>query len=116
MISYKLNTIVVSSQDEVYFDAVLKALQQDGFAQGRCLIQTTELGQLAMEYLDDRREEYALLESSVKRDMKIRLESLSVVQEQVHQMHTAMHMLIRRDVRTGCYLKVYVQIFSFRAM
>lgn len=85
-------------QDQVYYEAVLTALQQDGLAQGNCLIRTTELGQLAMEYLDDRREDYRLLEASVKRDMKIRLDSLSTVQEQVQQMHKEMHLLIRRDV------------------
>lgn len=62
------------------------------------MIRTTELGQLAMEYLDDRRDEYKLLEANVKRDMKIRLNSLSIVQEQVQQMHGDMHLLIRRDV------------------
>lgn len=73
-------------------------MQRDGLAQGSCLIRTTELGQLAMEYLDDRREEYYILEASVKKDMRIRLESLAVVQEQVQQMHRDMHVLIRRDV------------------
>lgn len=74
------------------------ALQQDGLEQGRCLIRTTELGQLAMEYLDDRRDEYKLLEANVKHDMKIRLQSLSIVQEQVQEMHKEMRSLIRRDV------------------
>lgn len=77
---------------------MLTALQTDAFEQGKCLIRTTELGQLAMEYLDDRRDEYTFLENTVKRDVKLRLQSLSVVQEQVQQMHGDMHLLIRRDV------------------
>lgn len=79
------------------------ALQGDALEQGKCLIRTTELGQLAMEYLDDRRDEYVLLESTVKHDMKQRLQSLSVVQEQVQQMHGDMHLLIRRDVFVGVF-------------
>lgn len=91
-------------------------MQRDGLAQGSCLIRTTELGQLAMEYLDDRREEYKVLEVSVKKDMKIRLDSLAVVQEQVQQMHKDMHLLIRRDVSVlFCFCGQQVYYFVLRA-
>lgn len=87
-------------QDQIYYHAVITALQNDGLEQGKCLIRTTELGQLAMEYLDDRRDEYNLLEINVKHDMKIRLESLGIAQERAQQIHKEMRLLIRRDVKS----------------
>lgn len=84
----------------------------DALEQGKCLIRTTELGQLAMEYLDDRRDEYIVLESTVKHDMKLRLQSLIIVQEQVQQMHGAMHLLIRRDVFV-CVSRLSIKILMF---
>lgn len=62
------------------------------------MIRTTQLGQLAMEYLDDRKEEFKDLEKSVMRDMKDRLEDLNNVSKQFDELQDNMKHLIRKDV------------------
>lgn len=89
---------------------MLKAVQKDGMVQGNCLIRTAEVGQLAMEYLDDRREEYKQLEITVKRDMKIRLNSLAIVHEHEEQMNKEMRCIIRRDVSTEGFDFVWFEV------
>lgn len=61
---------------------------------------TTELGQLATEYLDDRKEELKLLEQAIKSDMEDRRYSLKVVRSQVKKLAKNLRSLIRREVIT----------------
>lgn len=68
------------------------------------MVRATELGQLATEYLDDRKQEFQELEKSVKQDMKHRLNDLSFCGEQLEQLGNNMKHLIRRDVSL---MKVY---------
>lgn len=77
---------------------VLEALLEDARNQGKCMFNTTQIGQLAMEYLDDRRNEFEELEAAVKKDMKAREEDLKIVREQVENVDKDIKHLIRRDV------------------
>ncbi|KAK4876929.1 hypothetical protein RN001_009435 [Aquatica leii] len=94
--TYK-NILNILKKDSIYFDAVLGTLKYDSFVQSKCMVRTTELGQLATEYLDDRKQEFKELEKVVKRDMKAREESLKVVRKEVADLSNNMGMLIRRD-------------------
>lgn len=85
-------------QDALYYDVILVDLRKDAKRQGKCMLQSTQLGQLAMEYLDDRRDEYKLLEMMVKVDMNQRLTDLDVVSKQLNFIQDNMKTLIRRDV------------------
>lgn len=91
------NILNILKKDSIYFDAVLATLKLDSFLQSKCMMRTTELGQLATEYLDDRKQEFKELERAVKRDMKARDSSLKVVRQEVNQLSTNMGLLIRRD-------------------
>lgn len=62
------------------------------------MIQATYIGQIAMEYLDDRKAEYRELEEAVKRDMKTRLEDLNVVSKEMETIENNKKQLIRKDV------------------
>lgn len=77
---------------------VLDALQQDAINQGKCMYHTTELGQLATEYLDDRKQEFAELEKAVKIDMKLRQKDLDDMHREVDSKNTEVKYLIRKDV------------------
>lgn len=77
---------------------MLETLKEDAMAQGSCLIQSTTLGQLAVEYVDDRRTEFETLQTCVKEDMKIRVKNLAEVKTQIEETIKNMRGLIRRDV------------------
>lgn len=62
------------------------------------MFNTTTLGQLATEYLDDRRQEFKTLEAKVKIDMKIRNDDLQEMRMQVEKIDKQIKRLIRRDV------------------
>ncbi|KAB0796263.1 hypothetical protein PPYR_10324 [Photinus pyralis] len=94
--TYK-NILNILKKDSIYFDVVLGTLKYDSFVQSKCMIRTTELGQLATEYLDDRKQEFKELERIVKRDMKAREQSLKIVRKEVADLTTNMGTLIRRD-------------------
>lgn len=66
--------------------------------QGRCMFRATELGQLATEYLDDRKHEFEDLEKMVKGDLKDRLRSLAIARKHHNQLKKGLRFLIRRDV------------------
>lgn len=59
---------------------------------------TTELGQLATEYLDDRKEELTVLEKAIKSDMEERRHSLKLVKSEVKKLTKNLRSLIRREV------------------
>ncbi|KAK5642351.1 hypothetical protein RI129_008518 [Pyrocoelia pectoralis] len=79
--TYK-NILNILKKDSIYFDAVLGTLKYDSFVQSKCMVRTTELGQLATEYVDDRKQEFKELERVVKRDMKAREQSLKIVRKE----------------------------------
>ncbi|XP_065161496.1 uncharacterized protein [Atheta coriaria] len=89
--------IDIMRKDAIYYDAVLETLKEDAMAQGSCLIQSTTLGQLAVEYVDDRRTEFETLQTCVKEDMKIRVKNLAEVKTQIEETIKNMRGLIRRD-------------------
>ncbi|KAF2879348.1 hypothetical protein ILUMI_26818 [Ignelater luminosus] len=91
------NILTILKKDSLYFDAVLATLRLDGFNQSKCMVRTTELGQLATEYLDDRKQEFKELERAVKRDMKAREQSLRVVRQEAADLTVNMGLLIRHD-------------------
>lgn len=71
----------------------------DSHIQSQFLYRVTEIGQLATEYTDDRKEELKELEKVVKRDMKSRICQIGVIEEQVQEIQFKLKTLIRRDVR-----------------
>lgn len=85
-------------QDAIYFDAVLNTLRLDSKLQGQCMFRTVQLGQLATEYLDDRKTEFIQLEKAVKKDMKEREAELETIRHTVGGLNKKLRMLIRRDV------------------
>lgn len=89
--------IAIMQKDALYFDAILVSIQNDGLSQGRCMINATKLGQLGTEYLDDRRQEFQVLEKLVKRDMVSRKKDLKVVETNVTNFATNLRQLLRRD-------------------
>lgn len=95
--AYK-NIINIMKKDALYYDAILGDLKKDAKNQGQCMIRATQIGQLAMEYLDDRKEEFRDLEEAVKRDMKSRLQDLDVVSKEMLQIQENLKHLIRKDV------------------
>lgn len=92
-------------KDTLYYDAILEDLKNDAKCQAQCMIRATQLGQLAMEYLDDRQSEFKELEETVKRDMKQRLEDLNGVSRAMEKIQGTMKLLIRKDVIYKHYLK-----------
>lgn len=94
--SYK-EMIAIMKKDALYFDAILVSIQNDGLSQGKCMINATKLGQLGTEYLDDRRQEFHLLEKVVKRDMISRKKDLTQVQHNVEHFAQNLRHLLRRD-------------------
>ncbi|CAG9763322.1 unnamed protein product [Ceutorhynchus assimilis] len=94
--SYKEMTAIMK-KDALYFDAILDAIRNDGISQGKCMINATKLGQLATEYLDDRRQEFQLLEKVIKRELATRRKDLETVSQRVHNFGTSVKNLLRRD-------------------
>lgn len=77
---------------------VLEALKLDCRAQGKCLMGATEMGQLAMEYLDDRKFEFSKLEKEIKANMKERERTLKLVRREVAYLTDSFPSLIRKEV------------------
>lgn len=59
----------------------------------------TEMGQLAMEYLDDRKFEFNKLEKEIKANMKERERTLKLVRREVAYLTNSFPKLIRKEVR-----------------
>lgn len=59
---------------------------------------------MAIEYLDDRKQEFHLLEIAIKRDMKAREKYLKVVRSEASQVGLARGRLMRRDVIKQMFL------------
>ncbi|XP_050310862.1 uncharacterized protein LOC126746569 [Anthonomus grandis grandis] len=94
--SYK-EMIAIMKKDALYFDAILDAIRADGVSQGKCMINATKLGQLATEYLDDRRQEFKLLEKIIKHDLAQRRHDLDKVKQRVQTFSSNLKDLLRRD-------------------
>lgn len=56
------------------------------------------MGQLATEYLDDRRQEYYTLEKIIIKDLTTRKTDIRVLQEQVENAAASIKQLLRKDV------------------
>ncbi|KAI4470336.1 coiled-coil domain-containing protein [Holotrichia oblita] len=89
--------LCIMKKDAIYFDAVLNTLRMDSKLQGKCMFRTVQLGQLATEYLDDRKNEFMQLEKAVKKDMKGREQELETIRQCVGGLNKKLRMLIRRD-------------------
>lgn len=71
------------------------------------MFRTTELGQLATEYLDDRKDEFNQLEAAIKMDMKMREVDMEKVRGEAENLETKLKFLIRRDSDlTMCKMKL----------
>lgn len=68
------------------------------------------MGQLAMEYLDDRKFEFNKLEKEIKANMKERERTLKLVRREVSFLTNSFPNLIRKEVRT--YVSVHFNRFS----
>lgn len=62
------------------------------------MICTTELGQMAIEYLDDRKTEYDELLRAVKRDRKSREKMLKIFGKEYELLHDKLGKLLRKEV------------------
>ncbi|CAK1588268.1 unnamed protein product [Parnassius mnemosyne] len=91
----------ILKKDSSYFTVVLEALKLDCRAQGKCLMGATEMGQLAMEYLDDRKFEFNKLEKEIKANMKERERTLKVVRREVAYLMDSFPNLIRKEEATN---------------
>lgn len=78
----------------------------DSKLQGKCMYRTVQLGQLATEYLDDRKTEFMQLEKAVKKDMKGREQELESIRQCVGGLNKKLRMLIRRDVFILTFSKI----------
>ncbi|XP_048488685.1 uncharacterized protein LOC125491238 [Plutella xylostella] len=87
----------ILKKDSIYFGVVLDALKLDCRAQGKCLMGATEMGQLAMEYLDDRKFEYNKLEKQIKMNMKERDRTLKLVRREVAFLTDSFPKLLRKE-------------------
>ncbi|CAG5039803.1 unnamed protein product [Parnassius apollo] len=87
----------ILKKDSSYFTVVLEALKLDCRAQGKCLMGATEMGQLAMEYLDDRKFEFNKLEKEIKANMKERERTLKLVRREVAYLTDSFPNLIRKE-------------------
>lgn len=67
-------------------------------AQGKCLMGATEMGQLAMEYLDDRKFEFNKLVKEIKSNMTERQRTLKLVRREVAYLVDSFPNLIRKEV------------------
>lgn len=61
------------------------------------------MGQMATEYLDDKRDEYGELEKILKIALKEREKSVKQMQETIDRLHSNVKYLIRRDVKTNFF-------------
>ncbi|XP_049885935.1 uncharacterized protein LOC126380516 [Pectinophora gossypiella] len=91
----------ILKKDSSYFTVVLEALKLDCRAQGKCLMGATEMGQLAMEYLDDRKFEFNKLEKEIKANMKERERTLKLVRREVAYLTDSFPRLIRKEEATN---------------
>ncbi|XP_068620296.1 outer dynein arm-docking complex subunit 3 [Battus philenor] len=91
----------ILKKDSSYFTVVLDALKLDCRAQGKCLMGATEMGQLAMEYLDDRKFEFNQLEKEIKTNMKERERTLKLVRREVAYLIDSFPNLIRKEEATN---------------
>ncbi|KAJ3662855.1 hypothetical protein Zmor_007177 [Zophobas morio] len=86
----------VMKKDALYFDAILATVTNDGYHQSKCFLGATKLGQLATEYLDDRRQEYDTLEKIILKDMGSRKTDIKVLHEQVNSTSDSIKLLLRK--------------------
>ncbi|XP_057668164.1 uncharacterized protein LOC130901088 [Diorhabda carinulata] len=95
--------VALMKKDAIYFDAVLSALEKDGLNQAKCLLNLTKVGQEAIEYLTNRRNEFMFLERLVRNEMWERRQDLEIVQQNVQDFADNLKHLIRddNDVNTG---------------
>ncbi|XP_075991106.1 uncharacterized protein LOC142986475 [Anticarsia gemmatalis] len=91
----------ILKKDSSYFTIVLEALKLDCRAQGKCLMGATEMGQLAMEYLDDRKFEFSKLEREIKANMKERERTLKLARREVAYLTDSFPNLIRKEEATN---------------
>ncbi|XP_022832809.1 uncharacterized protein LOC111360814 [Spodoptera litura] len=91
----------ILKKDSSYFTVVLEALKLDCRAQAKCLMGATEMGQLAMEYLDDRKYEYNKLEREIKANMKERERTLKLARREVAYLTDSFPSLIRKEEATN---------------
>ncbi|KAK9702343.1 hypothetical protein QE152_g30022 [Popillia japonica] len=94
--SYK-KILNVCKKDAIYFDVILNSLRDDRIQQGKCLRNAIILGQLATEYLCDRKDEFQVLEKMIQRDMLKRETELEEVMREVKRTSKTLKCSVRRE-------------------
>ncbi|GJQ68187.1 hypothetical protein Trydic_g16830 [Trypoxylus dichotomus] len=89
--------LCIMKKDAIYFDAALNALQIDAGLQGKCMHRTVELGQLATEYLDDRKKEFKILEKVVQEGMAERIDEVKKISRKVNKAYEYLKLFMRKD-------------------
>ncbi|RZC39722.1 RNA polymerase II subunit B1 CTD phosphatase Rpap2, partial [Asbolus verrucosus] len=99
--------IDIMKKDALYYDSIITTIENDGFSQSKCFLGAIRLGQLAMEYLDDRRQEYNTLKKIIMEDMTTRKLDIKMLQEQLKSAATTIKHLLRKesDINT-CIVKL----------
>lgn len=90
--------LTVTLQDAIYIDAVFTSIETDCVNQSACIQILVEIGQLATEYLDDRKLELQKLEKTTKENRKRNLKSIDEVAEKLNKMNAQIKSLIRKEV------------------
>lgn len=93
--------IHIMKKDSIYYEAILKSIENDLYKQHRCMKNTIILGQLAMENLDDRRCEFQSMEHRVKVGFQGHLTSIEELSDKFQKMVVNVKNLIRRDSDTN---------------
>lgn len=84
-------------QDAIYFDSILLSLEEDRRSQAKCLYRTTQLGQLATEYLDDRIYDYKQLELAIHKSMQERLKNIKFIKQDIKDTTKCLKYLITNN-------------------
>jgi len=82
----------------MYFDGVLNALRSDQREQSRIIYRTTVMGQLAVENLDDVRQQYKKMVDEVWIHMKERERTLEIARKRCADVWQYAQSLVRTEV------------------
>ncbi|KOB71746.1 Uncharacterized protein OBRU01_08146 [Operophtera brumata] len=88
-------------RDRLLYEVGAKLPAEKKEQAGRCLMGATEMGQLAMEYLDDRKFEFSKLEKEIKANMKERQRTLKLAKREIAFLTDSFPDLLRAEEATN---------------
>ncbi|XP_018051971.1 PREDICTED: uncharacterized protein LOC108689624 [Atta colombica] len=104
----------ILKKDAIFFDTLMNILKEDQSSQCKVMLKVTVMGQLAAENLDDIRQKYERMSRVVWRNMKIREQMLSTVNNQVKDLWAYAQSLVRVEVNKITLItnKNYIDLFN----